>query len=225
LTILLVQAIFIAALFILLPLWLFSRSELKIKKVAPYLVYFSGLGCGFIMVEIVLIQQFSLLLGDPVYTFAIVLAAMLLFTGMESYLSQQYRLGDRRLVLLAISALAALIVLAGFGLAPLLRTAVALPMFARIVLCAVLMLPLGVLIGVPFPSGIRMIGREAPSLIPWAWGMNGFFTVIGSVLALMLSMMIGFRAVLCVAAGIYLVSMLVIRGATRGDGTWKAPFD
>jgi hypothetical protein len=55
--------------------------------------------------------------------------------------------------------------------------------------------------------------------------MNGFFTVIGSVLALMLSMMIGFRAVLCVAAGIYLVSMLVIRGATRGDGTGKAPFD
>jgi len=219
LIILLVQAILIAGVFMLFPLWLFSRSELKTRNVARYLAYFSGLGCGFIMVEIVLIQQFSLLLGDPVYTFAIVLAAMLLFTGVGSYLSQKYRVGDRRLLQVAISALVVLIVSASFGLAPLLRTAVVLPMFARIVLCAVLMLPLGILIGVPFPSGIRIMGKEAPSLIPWAWGMNGFFTVIGSVLALMLSMMIGFREVLCMAAGIYLISMLVMLRATRSDGS------
>jgi hypothetical protein len=80
----LVQAILIAGVFLLFPLRLFSRSELKTRNVARYLAYFSGLGCGFIMVEIVLIQQFSLLLGDPVYTFAIVLAAMLLFTGVGS---------------------------------------------------------------------------------------------------------------------------------------------
>lgn len=71
-------------------------------------------------------------------------------------------------------------------------------------------MPLGILIGIPFPSGIQLISKHAPSLIPWAWGVNGFFTVIGSVVALMLSMMIGFQGVLWIATGIYLISMFFI---------------
>jgi predicted membrane-bound spermidine synthase len=207
---LLIQVLIVAAIFILLPLWRFSSSGLKVKNVFPFLLYFSGLGCGFIMIEIVLIQQFGLLLGEPVYTFAIVLAALLLFTGVGAYLSGKYALPTNRLIRNAIWLLAALILAGSFFLTPLLRQAIALPMTGRIILSVLLMLPLGILLGIPFPSGIRMISEKAPSLIPWAWGMNGFFTVIGSVLALMLSMMIGFQAVLWIAVCIYLLSMWAI---------------
>lgn len=207
---LLMQVLVVAGIFILLPLWKFSSSGLKVKNVVPFLFYFSGLGCGFIMIEIVLIQQFGLLLGEPVYTFAIVLAALLLFTGLGAYLSGKYHLQANRLIRIAIWLLAALVLIASFFLTPLLRQAIALSMTGRIILSVLLMLPLGVLLGIPFPSGIRMISEKAPSLIPWAWGMNGFFTVIGSVLALMLSMMVGFQAVLWIAICIYLLSMWAI---------------
>ena len=207
---LLIQVLIVAGIFILLPLWRFSSSGLKVKNVAPFLFYFSGLGCGFIMIEIVLIQQFGLLLGEPVYTFAIVLAALLLFTGLGAYLSGRYHLQASRLIRIAIWLLAVLILAASFFLTPLLQQAIALSMTGRIILSVLLMLPLGILLGIPFPSGIRMISEKAPSLIPWAWGMNGFFTVIGSVLALMLSMMIGFQAVLWIAVCIYLLSMWAI---------------
>ena len=69
--------------------------------------------------------------------------------------------------------------------------------------------------GMPFPTGIDIITRQAPSLIPWAWGVNGFFTVIGSVLAIILSMLTGFQSVLWIAIAIYLVSMGVALGINR----------
>ena len=212
LLVLLMQVLIIAALFILLPLWRFSSTGLRVKNIFLYLFYFSGLGCGFIIIEIVMIQLFSLLLGEPVYTFAIVLSALLLFTGAGAYLSGKYSLNPMRTLRISIITLSALLLLGSFFLPALLRLAIALSMTSRIVLAIILIMPFGILLGMPFPSGIDIISKQAPSLIPWAWGVNGFFTVIGSVVAIILCMMIGFRAVLWLAIAIYLISMLAIAG-------------
>lgn len=214
LIVLLVQVLIISAVFILLPLWKFSSKGLQTKNIFPYLFYFSGLGCGFIMIEIVMIQLFSLLLGEPVYTFAIVLAALLLFTGLGAYISGRY-LNANKTLRNAIIALSILLLIASFFLPSLLRAAIALPMSGRILVSILLIMPLGILLGMPFPSGIQIMSKQAPALIPWAWGVNGFFTVIGSVIALMLSMMIGFQAVLWIAIAIYLISMLTLTKAVK----------
>jgi hypothetical protein len=213
LVVLLVQVLIISAVFILLPLFRFSSKGLHTKDIFPYLLYFSGLGCGFIMIEIVMIQLFSLLLGEPVYTFAIVLAALLLFTGLGAYISGKYVSDAKRTLRIAIFLLSLLLLLASFFLPSLLRAAIALPMTGRIILSVLLIMPFGILLGMPFPSGIQLISKQVPSLIAWAWGVNGFFTVIGSVLALMLSMMIGFQAVLWIAIAIYLLSLFFISSA------------
>ena len=210
LIVLFMQVLIISALFILLPLWRFSSKGIRIKNIFPYLFYFSGLGCGFIMIEIVMIQLFSLLLGNPVYTFAIVLAALLLFTGWGSWISGKFTLNAYRTLRISITSLSVLLLLASFFLPPLLRQAIALPMTGRILLAVLLIMPLGILLGMPFPSGIHLISQQSPVLIPWAWGVNGFFTVIGSVAALILSMMIGFQAVLWIAMVIYMISMFFI---------------
>jgi spermidine synthase/MFS family permease len=210
LIVLLIQVLIISALFILLPLWKFSSKGLQIKNIFPILFYFSGLGFGFIMIEIVMIQLFSLLLGEPVYTFAIVLAALLLFTGIGSYISGRYSLNAKRTLRISIISLSALLLLASFFLPPLLRQAIALSMTGRVILAVLLIMPLGILLGMPFPSGIQLISKQVPALIPWAWGVNGFFTVIGSVVALILSMMVGFQAVLWIAIVVYLLSLFVI---------------
>ena len=223
LLVLLVQVLIISALVILLPLWRFSSTGLRVKNIFPYLFYFSGLGCGFIIIEIVMIQLFSLLLGEPVYTFAIVLSALLLFTGAGAYLSGRYSLNPMRTLRISIITLSALLLIAGFFLPGLLRLAIALSMPSRIILAILLIMPLGILLGVPFPSGIDIIGKQAPSLIPWAWGVNGFFTVIGSVIAIILSMMIGFQAVLWIAIAIYLVSMIVMTGMLSSSSNTGNP--
>ena len=209
LIILLLQVVVISAILIFLPLWKSASIGMPAKNIFPYLVYFSGLGAGFIMIELVMIQLFSLLLGEPVYTFAIVLAALLLFTGLGAYLSGRYN-NASRVLRNAILVLSVLLLIASFLLPSLLRQATALPMAGRVILSIILIMPLGIFLGMPFPSGIRLVSKEAPALIPWAWGVNGFFTVIGSVVALMLSMMIGFQAVLWIAIGIYLFSMAVM---------------
>jgi hypothetical protein len=215
LIILLVQVLLISALAILLPLWRYSSTGLQVKNIFPFLLYFSGLGIGFIFIEIVMIQLFSLLLGEPVYTFAIVLSALLLFTGAGAFISGKYNLNPVRTLRVSIIALSSLLLLASIFLPVLLRLAVALSMPARIILAIILIMPLGILLGMPFPTGIDIISKQAPSLIPWAWGVNGFFTVIGSVIAIILSMMTGFQSVLWIAVVVYLISMLVITGRVR----------
>ena len=211
LIILLVQVILIAAVCILLPLWRFSSAGLQLQNAIAPLLYFSGLGMGFIMVEIVLIQQFGLLLGEPVYTLTIVLAGLLLFTGVGAYLSGRFSRPAQQTVRDAILLLSLVLFLASCFLPMLLRAAIPLSLTGRIIFSIILIMPVGILLGIPFPSGIRMISYRSPRLIPWAWGVNGFFTVIGSVMALMLSMMIGFQAVLWTAILIYLACMLLAR--------------
>ena len=210
LIILLIQVLVISSLAILIPLWRFSSTGLQVRSIFPFLFYFSGLGIGFIFIEMVMIQLFSLLLGEPVYTFAIVLSALLLFTGAGAFISGKYRLNPMQTLRISILALSALLLVASLFLPSLLRVAIALSMPTRVTLAILLMMPLGILLGIPFPTGIDIISRYAPSLIPWVWGINGFFTVIGSVVAIILSMMTGFQSVLWIAIAIYLISMFVI---------------
>jgi spermidine synthase len=217
LIILLAQVLVISALIIFLPLWRFSSRGLKVSNIFPFLFYFSGLGTGFILIEIVMIQLFNLLLGEPVYTFAIVLSALLLFTGVGAFVSGKYGLKPNWAIRISILALSALLLVASLFLPSLFRVAVGFSMPLRVILAILLIMPLGILLGIPFPAGIDILGRQAPALIPWAWGLNGFFTVIGSVAAIILSMMTGFQSVLWIAIAVYLISMFVITKIPRSS--------
>ena len=186
------------------------------KTILPSLIYFSGLGCGFIMIEIVLIQQFSLLLGEPVYTFAIVLSALLVFTALGAYLSGRYNLQTFKALRKVILILSVVLLITSIFLAPLFGRAIALPMWGRIILSIIIVFPIGVLLGMPFPTGIKIVAQQHPDIIPWAWGINGFFTVIGTVFALILSMIFGFQAVLWIAILIYLFSMVIFLSGRKG---------
>jgi len=85
--------------------------------------------------------------------------------------------------------------------------ALALPLVWRIFLALLLIAPLGILLGMPFPTGLRIVAQEAAVLVPWAWGVNSFCTVIGTAVALMLGMALGFKAVLMLAALCYIITL------------------
>jgi hypothetical protein len=69
--------------------------------------------------------------------------------------------------------------------------------------------------GLPFPTGIRVLGRIAPEMIPWAWAVNGCSSVVGSTLAAMLVVSFGFSWVMMLAAGLYVLAVLALNGLMK----------
>jgi predicted membrane-bound spermidine synthase len=216
LLILLLQSVVVAGVCILLPLAVVDRGSLRVEGRWGWLAYFAALGLGFIMVEIALLQRFLLFLGQPIYTYAVVLAGLLIFTGAGSYASGKLRvesIGKLKRALLS----AVIVVLAVAVITPVVfRACLGSGLSLRIVIALLLVAPLGFVLGMPFPLGLRVAMQRSSALGAWAWGVNGFFTVIGTVLALMLGMMVGFRMVLLLACGCYLIGLLVITRISRG---------
>jgi len=196
---------------ILLPLVRFNRQGLRANGRWAFLTYFAGLGAGFILIEIVLLQRLQVFLGQPIYTFSVVLAGLLIFTGLGSFLAgriQDPTYGTLSWLLLAVvgAILFTLVIMP-----PVLASGLGFAFPWRIVLSVLLVAPVGVMLGMPFPTGLRLVGKTASALVPWAWAVNGFFTVIGSVGAMILGMTLGFTAVLIIAAGCYTAALIAIR--------------
>ena len=170
-----------------------------------YLLYFALLGLGFLFVEIPLLQRFILYLGQPAYSFAVVISALLVAAGVGSgYLSPRLSL---RLVLPLITCLAITYPL----LLPYLFNATLwLPFAGRVVITIIALFPLGALLGVPFPRALTLVAQKSPELIPWVWAVNGCASVISAVLAAMLALTWGFSVVLWSAALAYGLAGIVI---------------
>jgi len=186
------------------------RHGLQISRAWPFFVYFGGLGLGFIMIEIVCIQRFIVFLGEPVYTFAVVLAGLLGFAGIGS--SIVGRLGGNPRLSLAwiIPSILVILFLTAIMSPWIFSSALGLPLPWRIVIVVAMLGPLGTLLGMPFPAGLRIVADEAPAFVPWAWGVYGFLTVVGSVGAWILGMIFGFTMVLAVSGACYLTALLAM---------------
>ncbi len=217
LLVLLAQVTIIAAGLILLPLVRWSREGISVPGRWSCLAYFAAVGFGFILIEIAMLQRFTLFLGQPVYTLAAILASLLVFTGIGSALAERGTQRPSEALLRTIPFLLLMLLLTALVSPIVFRFALALPLPWRIVIAVALVAPLGILLGVPFPLGLRLAAQRSQALIPWAWGINGFFTVIGSICALILGMAFGFRVVLSIAGACYLLAYLsiAISGSAR----------
>ena len=221
LLILLVESTAIAGLCILAPLALSQRHGLAGAGRWRWLAYFAALGLGFMMVEIALLERFLLFLGEPMYTFAVVLPALLIFSGLGSYAIG--RCGEpgwalRRVlpVLVIVAVVTAVIIPTVFHL----FLGSGLPV--RMAIAVLLIAPLGFVLGMPFPLGLRLVMQQSSALGSWAWGVNGFFTVIGTVLAQMFGMMVGFRMVLLLACACYVSAMATVSPPLPAPNTQRA---
>lgn len=179
----------------------------------PALIYFGLIGLAFLLVEIPLIQQFILYLGQPAYAVTMVLFTLLFFSGIGSRLSARF---PHRPALGILVALA-------FGLPFLLprvfELTLGLAFPLRLGLSVALLAPLGVFMGLPFPKGIAwMLAREgegrrpagASAAVPWAWAANGAASVVSSVVAALLALSFGFSWVLFAGASCYAGAWLTV---------------
>jgi hypothetical protein len=212
----------LAVLTIFGPLWL-RRRDLSIREAprrTPVLAYFAGIGVGFMLIEISLIHRLTVFLGHPTYSFVVVLATLLLASGVGSALAHRYaeRI-DRQRLLGLLGGIVALALLTAATLYDRLIDLMWLPFGWRLFTSVVLLVPIGLLLGTCFPIGIRLARRSHEHLVPWAWAVNGVFSVFASAASLVIAMNLGLKAMLMVGAICYLLNMWVVARVadTAGD--------
>jgi spermine/spermidine synthase len=205
----------LVALFMFVPLYIRRRSALAaLEPRARWstLFYFATLGAGFMLIEVSLISKFVLVLGHPIYALTIVLCTLLISAGVGSYWSGRNvgagHAALRRVIGCALAAMIAAGLILEFAFGPLLAHA----SFAAAALLTVATLaPLGFLMGMPFPLGLRLLDRMGPQwaqLVPWVWGINGATSVLGSVLAISIAINFGFRMTMLAGLCIYAAAFL-----------------
>jgi len=179
------------------------------------LPYFALLGLAYMLVEVALIQKLILPLEQPPVAVAAVLASLLVSSGCGSLLGQRFPRLERPATMLGL----ALLILLCAGSLPWLITISqpwSLPL-RSLFFCLMVTLP-GFFMGIPFPAGLRLLGRIAPGLIPWAWAVNGTVSVLAPLLAVMAAMATGFRGVLILGAVAYFLAFIIIGREVRRHG-------
>lgn len=201
----LVQAAMVGFALILLPLAVAGHSLPRQGRLRV-LGYFALLGLAFMFVEIAFIQRFMLFLGHPLYAVAVVLAGFLVFAGLGSRLAGRLAWADARIVRWAVFTIAGLALAHLFLLPHVFHTLAGLTDAGRIVVSLLLLAPLALAMGMPFPLGLRRLAAAAPAYIPWAWGINASVSVMAAVLATLLAMHLGFSVVVLLAILAYLAA-------------------
>jgi hypothetical protein len=181
-------------------------------------VYFAALGVGFITIEIALIQQTRLFLGHPTLAVTTILGVLLIGGGAGSHLAANWPDSSRPgRWLAAMVAVVVLVLLWQFIWPWLSQTFLAYHTYGRSVIAAVSILPLALLMGIPFPLGLWFVGQHAHGdrHVALGWAVNGVMTVVGSAGAVAVAMLAGFSSVLLVGAGAYVTAALFVYLATR----------
>jgi spermidine synthase len=221
----LVQAVAASAVFILLPLFI-ARPVKEIKSGRfPVLCYFLLLGLAYMFLEMGFIQKMTLLVGHPVFGVAVTLTGFLVFSGLGSlasgrilaFLSHRSAEGPRvtshgsLLVRIAVTA----IILIGLAEIILLHFRfdwlVGFTRQIRILLGIAITAPLAFFMGMPFPTGLKLVHSRAAALVPWAWGINGFASVTAAVLGTFLAILLGFTMLAGLALACYFLAAVVSR--------------
>ena len=197
-------SLFFIVLFIFIPLYFSRVGKTAWSGKINSLVYFSCLGSGFIIFELIFIQIFMKLIGYPLYTYSTIVFALLLSAGVGSAVSGKIGISPKRfwaVPFIGVFVWSLVIILC---YQPYFELFLQSSTIMRIVAATILIFPLGLFLGMPFPLGILTIEKQPQGSIAWAWAMNGLFTVIGGLGSVLLSIFYGFQVTLVVAMVIYI---------------------
>ena len=185
-------------------------------SLGPYagsVIYFAALGFGFIAVELALLQNLTLLVGHPIFSLSVLLFTLLAMGGIGSALSPRVSM---RVACIAVAAIGAVEAIVLPRLVPLLLP---LPLWGRIAIAVLLIAPLGLGMGMPFPRGLRETGHGSLPAPPFYWGLNGIMSVLGSVTTVFVALMAGFQAAMLMGSACYVLAALASRRAFHESPT------
>lgn len=210
----LVIAIVLSLVLTLPPIWFYQRrltAPINRVRAAQVMYYFFAIGLAFLFMEIAFIQKFIRFLHYPLYAVTMTLTAFLVFAGMGSYLSGRFRRqqgGARRVLRYALIGIVITSLVYLWLMNSVFDVLATAPVFVKLLLSVILIAPLAICMGMPFPLALASLANDTPQLIPWAWGINGCASVISASLATLLAIHFGFSVVILLALLLY-VSIFV----------------
>ena len=218
---LLVSLTVLGAVFVLGPLLVLRRRGIAGSGRVGFgiMVYFLALGLGFMLFEISLIQRFILFLGYPTYSLTVVLFTVLTFLGLGSFFSARWVGRERQVLPVAFLFLSALAAFYMFGLQGVQDVFLASTLAVRVVVSVCVLAPLGLVLGMFLPLGIRRALEVHEDLVPWAWAINGCASVTGTVLTVVLAMSYGFQNVWLLSLLVYATGIAAFLGLARRSRT------
>jgi len=181
-------------------------------------IYFPALALGFLFIEIVLIEKASVWLGDRASGFALVLTGMLIFSGLGSLASARFADAPRRGIGFAAGLVVIWCLTAAWLLEPAMLATLDWPYAIRVILLLAVVAPVSVPLGLPFPLGLSRAGTGG--FLPWAWGLNGAFSVVATPLANLIAREAGFTWVLLCSAILYAIAVVTFP-ALRTRSAWQ----
>jgi hypothetical protein len=201
------QVVILSSFLILLPGIRIKQGTQVTLSFLQTLSYFAFLGIGFMFIEISFIQKMILPLEHPSYAAAVVLSSMLISSGLGSLFSQRFRFLRKKRTILVLSLI---LFLYSLFLPSLMNSLYAYTLKEKIVSVFFILLPAGCLMGIPFPLGLTLLGRHRPDMIPWAWAVNGCFSVLAPLLAIMFALSVGFKMVIITGVLMYLMAYVTL---------------
>jgi spermidine synthase len=206
-------ALAVSLLLIAWPLRHLYRTQLRAGRepggFAVPAVYFASLGLAFLFLEIAYIQKFILFLNQPITAMAVIVPSFLFFAGCGSGQVGRLVWFKNRPVTLATGGIVIVSALYLWILPPLFHAGADWPEPLRVITSILLIGGLAFWMGMPFPLGLKRLGQSRPDFVPFAWGINGFFSVISAIAATILALHAGFRIVILVALGLYLLAAAI----------------
>jgi hypothetical protein len=200
-----IQVSILCIILIILPV--LASTRLLSPSSSPTLIYFAMLGIGFMFVEVTLIQKSILSLVNPVFAVATVLTAILVSSGTGSMISSRFRMFSTNILIV----IASMILVYSLAFPYFMRHISPYSLVLKVPLVFTALVPLGFFMGFPFPAGIRLLGQNNSSVIPWAWAINGCLSVLAPIVTIMLAMVFGFKTVLWVGAMAYLIAFFALK--------------
>jgi hypothetical protein len=208
---LLAVSLLATAMILAMPPLLLGAQIPRDKTALLFLTYFFGIGVGFIMIEVCLVQKFVLFLGRPTYSLTVVIFSLLLSSGLGSYCSAWLIADQEPRLRRAIVAIILLVAGLGALLSPILRAGIGLPLTTRCLLAMALLAPAGFLMGMPFPCGLKRLESRFPTAVQWAWAVNSASSVLGSVAAVFFAIHLGLAQALLLGASAYIVALAALQ--------------
>ena len=209
-------ALVFAFIFTCVPLVFSKAGRARWDGKSNVLVYFSCLGSGYIILQLVFIQIFMKLIGYPLYAYTTVVFTFLFAAGIGSLFSEKLQLLEKHrwwvpFIGIVISALLLI-----FYKQVLFDQFLQYPTAWRIMISVAMIFPLAFFLGMPFPLGILAVQHKPEGTVAWAWAFNGLFTVVGGIFCAIFSVYFGFQLTMMVAILIYLLALLMYRSLHRG---------
>jgi hypothetical protein len=207
-----IEALILASFLLILPVVLISR---KTKKQGiSQVLYFLSIGAGFMFIELYFIKLFVLILGDPIISFTMVVSALLISSSLGGLIVYS---DSTRKIRSALLALIAGLILVTTGLELMAQHLLTVSGIWRYLIASFLMLPVGLLMGLPLPLGMHYL-LENPVQRAYAWAVNGCASVLSAIIAAQIALSFGIPAIAASAIAAYLVALIAVKKWRNADG-------